>query len=124
MYNYSHSEGSNTVAYGQASHAEGYNNGAFTYRNKNNSYIKPYNIEILSVSDGDIIMLHLAKDLDFDELASVQKEIQQYFPNNQVICANEHILESITVIKREKNPFALELDLGEINMDWKDSVHK
>ena len=89
-----------------------------------NQQPKPYNIETLSVSDGDVIILHLAKDLDFDELASVQKEIQQYFPNNQVICANEHILESITIIKREQNPFALELDLGEINMDWKDLVHK
>ena len=85
---------------------------------------KPYRIETLSVSDGDVIILHLAKDLNFDELASVQKEIQQYFPNNQVICANEHILESITIITREKNPFALELDLGEIEMDWKDLVHK
>ena len=121
MYNYSHAEGySNTINYGQASHAEGYNNGAFAYRNKNNSYVAPYNIEVLSVSDGDVIILHLAKDLDFDELASVQKEMQQYFPNNQVICANEHILESITVIKREKNPFALELDLGSISLNTED----
>lgn len=102
------------------SHAEGYNNGAFAYRNKNNSYVKPYNIEVLSVSDGDVIILHLAKDLDFDEMTSVQKEIQQYFPNNQVICANEHILESITIIKKEKNPFALELDLGSIALNMED----
>jgi hypothetical protein len=78
---------------------------------------KPYRIETLNVSDGDVIILHLAKDLDFDELASVQKEIQQYFPNNQVICANEHILESITIIKKETNPFGLELDLGSINLN-------
>lgn len=78
---------------------------------------KPYRIETLNVADGDVILLHLAKDLDFDELASVQKEIQQYFPNNQVICANEHILESITIIKRENNPFGLELDLGSINLN-------
>lgn len=122
MSNYSHAIGSNNIAYGQASHAEGYNNGAFSYRNKNNSYVKPYNIEVLSVSDGDVIILHLAKDLDIDELNSVQREMQQYFPNNQIICANEHILESITVLKKEetKNPF----DLGEIKMDWKDLVHK
>ena len=124
MSNYSYAIGSNSVAYGQASHAEGYNNGAFAYRNKNNSCIKPYNIEVLSVSDGDVIILHLAKDLDIDELNSVQKEMQRYFPNNQIICANEHILESITVLKKEetKNPF--DLDLGKIEMDWKDLVHK
>ena len=34
MYNYSHAEGSNVVAYGQTFHAEGHNNGAFAYRNK------------------------------------------------------------------------------------------
>ena len=85
-----------------------------------NQPLKPYNIETLSVSDGDVIILHLAKDLDLEELASVQKEIQQYFPNNQVICANEHILESITVIKKEKNPFAMELDLGSIALNMED----
>lgn len=127
MYNYSHAEGSNAVAYGQASHAEGYNNRAFAYQNKNNSYVKPYNIEVLSVSDGDVIILHLAKDLDLDDINSIRKEIQQYFPNNQVICANEHILQQITVLKQTKNPFLflnLSEDLGEINMDWKDLVHK
>lgn len=105
MYNYSHAVGSNSVAYGQTSHAEGYNNGAFAYRNKNNSYIKPYNIEVLSVSDGDVILLHLANDLDLDDINTIRKEIQQYFPNNQVICANDHILKRITVFQKEKNPF-------------------
>ena len=120
MYNYSHAEGSNTVAYGQASHAEGYNNGAFTYRNKNNSYVKPYNIEILSVSDGDVIILHLNENLCAAEISGIQKEIKQYFPNNQVICANEHILKKITVLHRADNPFEMELDLGSINLNLED----
>lgn len=131
MYNYSHAEeinssttGFNSVAYGGTSKAEGKYNNNFQHIVGYHTPIKPYNIEILSVSDGDVIILHLAKDLDIDELNSVQKEIQQYFPNNQIICANEHILESITVLKKEetKNPF--DLDLGEIKMDWKDLVHK
>lgn len=120
MYNYSHAEGSN----GQDSYTEGYNSGACSYRNKNNSYVKPYNIEVLSVSDGDIIILHLAKDLDLDDINNIHKEIQQYFPNNQVICANEHILKSITIIKKEENPYLFNSDLGEIKIDWKDLVHK
>lgn len=85
---------------------------------------KPYNIETLSVSDGDVIILHLNNNLDLDDINSIRKEVQQYFPNNQVICANEHILESITIIKKEENPYLFSLDLGEIKMDWKDLVHK
>ena len=30
--------------------------------------IKPYNIETLHISDGDVIILHLANNLDLDEL--------------------------------------------------------
>ena len=71
---------------------------------------EPYRIETLTVKDGDVIILHLAKDLDFDDMNSIHKEIQQYFPNNQVICANEHILESITIIKKEENPYLFNLD--------------
>lgn len=80
---------------------------------------EPYRIETLAVKDGDIIILHLAKDLDFNEMSMIQKDIQQYFPNNQVICANEHILESITVLHKENNPF---IDLN--NLGWSDLVHK
>ena len=117
MSNYSHAMGSHNVAYGQDSYAEGYNNGAFAYRNKNNSYIKPYNIEVLSVSDGDVIILHLNENLSGAEISGIQKEIKQYFPNNQVICANEHILKQITVLHRTDNPFEMELDLGSINLN-------
>ena len=121
MSNYSHALGSNNVAYGQASHAEGYNNGAFAYRNKNNSYVKPYNIEVLSVSDGDVIILHLDSNLSLDDINTIRKEIQEYFPNNQVICANEHILKQITVLhKTTNNPFEMELDLGSITLDMED----
>ena len=121
MSNYSHAMGSHNIAYGQASHAEGYNNGAFAYRNKNNSYVKPYNIEILSVSDGDVIILHLNENLNFDDINTIRKEIQEYFPNNQVICANEHILKQITVLhKTTNNPFEMELDLGSITLNMEE----
>ena len=78
---------------------------------------KPYNIEKLSVSDGDIIILHLNENLCAAEISGIQKEIKQYFPNNQVICANEHILKQITVLHRTDNPFEMELDLGSINLN-------
>jgi hypothetical protein len=77
----------------------------------------PYKVEVLSVADGDVIILHLSKDLDFDEMSHIRADVQKCFPNNQVICANEHILESISIIKKETNPFSLELDLGSINLN-------
>ena len=74
--------------------------------------IKPYNIETLHVSDGDVIILHLANNLDLDDINYIKKDDQSYFPNNQVLCANENILKSITVIKKENNPFIdMDLDL-------------
>ena len=78
---------------------------------------KPYNIEKLSVSDGDVIILHLNENLCAAEISGIQREIKQYFPNNQVICANEHILKQITVLHRTDNPFEMELDLGSINLN-------
>ena len=78
---------------------------------------KSYNIEKLSVSDGDVIILHLNENLCAAEISGIQKEIKQYFPNNQVICANEHILKQITVLHRTDNPFEMELDLGSINLN-------
>lgn len=69
------------------------------------SDIKPYNIEVVEVKDGDVILLHLAKNLCLDEMKSIREEIQKQFPNNIILCANELILDRITVFKREENPF-------------------
>lgn len=69
------------------------------------SKIQPYNIETIKVADGDVILLHLANNLDLDDMNAIRKEIQQYFPNNQVICTNDYILKRITVFQKEKNPF-------------------
>jgi hypothetical protein len=76
--------------------------------------IKPYNIETLHISDGDVIILHLANNLGLDDINYIKKDIQSYFPNNQVLCANEHILKSITVVKKENNPF-IDMDL---DLEW------
>lgn len=75
--------------------------------------LKPYRVETISVADGDVIILHLAKDIDFAELNTIRADIQKMFPNNTILCANENILESISVIKKEKNPF-VEFDLEDL----------
>ena len=67
--------------------------------------LKAYQIETIKVSDGDVILLHLANNLDLDDINAIRKDVQQYFPNNQVLCANDHILKKITVFKKEENPF-------------------
>lgn len=75
--------------------------------------ISPYRIEALPVKDGDVIILHLADNLDFDDIAVIQKDIQKDFPNNKVICANDHILKSITVLQKTdtENIFGIDLSL-------------
>lgn len=75
---------------------------------------QPYNIETISVSEGDVIILHLANNLDLDEINAISKDIAQYFPNNKVLCANENILKKISVVKQTQNPF-LYIDL---NGEW------
>ena len=113
MYNYSHAEGYSNRACGLNSIATGYTNTI-------SHPPKPYNIEKLSVSDGDVIILHLNENLDFESINIIREEIQEYFPNNQVICANEHILKQITVLHKTNNPFEMELDLGSIALNMED----
>ena len=69
-------------------------------------YIEDYQIETFKVAEGDTIILHLNKNLDVDDINSIHQEIQQLFPKNTVICANECILSKITILKKdEDNPF-------------------
>lgn len=76
-------------------------------------YLQDFQVETIRVADGDTIILHLADNLDIDDINSIQKEIQKYFPTNQVICANRLILDKITVIKRDNNPF-VNIDLEDL----------
>ncbi len=75
--------------------------------------LKAYQIETLHVSDGDVIILHLSDGLTMDDINYIYKDVQQYFPNNKVICANEHILKKISVIKKDTNPF-INIDLEDL----------
>lgn len=69
------------------------------------TYLKDFQVETIKVTDGDVIILHLSNDLDLDDINTIQKEMQKYFPNNKVICANRYILDKISIIKQEQNPF-------------------
>lgn len=73
-------------------------------------YLQDFQVETISVADGDTIILHLSDKLDIDDINIIQKEMQKCFPNNQVICANRYILDKITIVKKEQNPF--------VDIDW------
>ena len=73
--------------------------------------VQPYRIEALPVKDGDVIILHLANDLDLDSVYSIQRDIQKDFPNNRVICANDNILKSITVLQSNTTFCGVDLSL-------------
>ena len=68
-------------------------------------YLQDFQVETINVTDGDTIILHLSDKLDIDDINIIQKEMQKCFPNNQVICANRCILDKITIVKHEQNPF-------------------
>ncbi len=74
------------------------------------SNIKPYAVELVHVRPDDIILLHISEDMDFDELNSIQREIQQACPNNTILVANEHILKKITIFRPDKPVEAYDLD--------------
>lgn len=68
-------------------------------------YLQDFQVETIKVADGDTIILHLSDKLDIDDINIIQKEMQKCFPNNQIICANRCILDKITIVKQEQNPF-------------------
>lgn len=74
------------------------------------SNIKPYAVELVHVQPNDIILLHVAEDMDFADLNAIQHEIQQMCPNNTILVANEHILKKITIFRPDKPIEAYDLD--------------
>ena len=79
---------------------------------------QPYRIEALPVRDGDIIILHLSNNLDFEDVATIQEDIQKDFPNNKVICANDHILKSITVLQKTDTENVFGVDFLSLDGEW------
>lgn len=71
---------------------------------------KPYNIETFNLQKGDVILLHLHKDLDIDDTQMILEEMKKVFPNNTILVANEYILKGLTIL-RLPTP-----NTGEVNM--------
>lgn len=62
--------------------------------------MKPYNIETFNIDEGDVILLHLSKNCDINDINAISQEIKKIFPNNTILAANELILEGISIIKK------------------------
>lgn len=62
--------------------------------------IKPYDIQTIHVDEGDVILLHLSNSLDMDDMNVIHGEVKKMFPKNDILMANEHILQGISIIKK------------------------
>lgn len=65
------------------------------------SNIKDYAVQLVHVQPNDVVLLHVAEDLDLDTVAAIHHEIAQAFPNNTILVANEHILKRITLFRAD-----------------------
>lgn len=90
---------------------------------KVNSY-KPYNIETFNIQQGDVVLLHLNRDLDIDDTRMILEEMEKIFPNNTVLVANEHILKGLTILRLpvpkvgEVNMFDKEIGAPDFLNNW------
>lgn len=90
---------------------------------KVNSY-KPYNIETFNIQKGDVILLHLNRDLDIDDTQMILEEMKKVFPDNTVLVANEYILRGLTILRLpvpkvgEVNMFDKEISAPDFLDNW------
>lgn len=65
-----------------------------------------YDIQTISVKPNDVILLQVSEYLDLDEINQIREEVMKVFPNNSILLANHHILEKLSIIRKdENNPF-------------------
>ena len=57
-----------------------------------------YNIQKISFSANDVLLLEISDDLDIDDAHKIYQEVKQAFPFNEVLMANKHILKGIKVL--------------------------
>lgn len=65
-----------------------------------NKPLKKYDIQTVHVDEGDVILLHLSNSCDIDDMGAIHTEVKKMFPNNDILMANEHILQGISIIKK------------------------
>ena len=63
--------------------------------------MQEYNIQVVPVKPGDVLLVQVNDDLDLDAASTIFKEVQKDFPNNNILLANHHILESLKILRPE-----------------------
>ena len=64
---------------------------------------KGYEIQVVSLQPGDVLLVHISDDMDLDSCRSIMQTLQETFPNNQCVLCNEHVLKGLTVIRTVEN---------------------
>ena len=65
-----------------------------------------YDIQTISVKPDDVILLQISDYLDLDTANQIHEAVKEIFPNNSVLLVNHHILEKLSIIRKdEDNPF-------------------
>ena len=63
--------------------------------------MKEYNVQTISIKPGDVLLVQVNDNVDLDVIQSIFKEVQTNFPNNQILIANHHILNSFKILRPE-----------------------
>ena len=66
-------------------------------------------IQIIPVKKDDVLLLHVSKYMDLDDCQNILKEVKRVYPNNDVLIANENILEKITILRKDDNSSIFDL---------------
>ena len=63
--------------------------------------MEKYNIQVISVKPGDVLLVQVNDNLDLENVRAIFKEVQTNFPNNQILIANHHILNNLKILRPE-----------------------
>lgn len=78
---------------------------------------QPYSIQTISVMPDDVILIHVAEDLDIDTINQIYNELQKSFPNNNILIANEYILKRLTIIKPQTGKVVVRQDITDDSLE-------
>lgn len=78
---------------------------------------QPYSIQTISVAPDDVILIHVAEDLDIDTINQIYNELQKSFPNNNILIANEYILKGLTIIKPQTGKVVVRRDITDDSLE-------
>lgn len=58
--------------------------------------------DVIILSPNDKILIQTGKDWDLDDISNVIKHFSNYFPNNEIICIPDGLIDDISIIRARK----------------------